>query len=103
MLRELKKGCFLFLIISLVVGGFSSGGWAQSDPIADEYNMWDVLVARPLGVAAGIIGTGVFIVSLPFTIPTKSVDTAAQMFILEPFKFSFVRPFPDQDILLQGY
>jgi hypothetical protein len=103
MLRKLRKGCFLFLIISLVVGGVSSGGWAQADPIADEWNMWDVLVARPIGVAAGIIGTGVFIVSLPFTVPTKSVDTAAQMFIVEPFKFSFVRPFPDEDVFLQGY
>ena len=103
MWRAYKKVCFLFLIISLVVGGFSPGGWAQSDPIADEYNMLDVLVARPLGVAAGIIGIGVFIVSLPFTVPAKSVGPAAQMFIVEPFKFSFVRSMPDEDIFLQGY
>jgi len=56
------------------------------------------LIARPMGIAAGIIGTGVFILSLPFTIPTKSVDEAAQMFVVRPFKFSFVRKFPDDNM-----
>ena len=99
MQKELKKGWVLALIIALLAGGASTGAWAQSDAIADEYNMLDVLVARPLGVVAGIVGTAVFVVSLPFTIPTKSVDAAAQMFILEPFNFSFTRQFPDDRIV----
>ncbi|NWF92025.1 MAG: hypothetical protein HXY46_03850 [Syntrophaceae bacterium] len=60
--------------------------------------MIDLLVARPVGVAAGIIGTAIFIVSLPFTIPTGSVREAGRMFVVEPFKFSFVREFPDESI-----
>lgn len=103
MSHQMMKAFFLVLIVSLVVTGVSSIGWAQADPIADEYNILDVLVARPLGVAAGILGTGVFILSLPFTIPTGGVDAAAQTFIMEPFKFSFTRPFPDEEILMQTY
>jgi hypothetical protein len=103
MRKELKKRWLLALIITLIAGGTSSGAWAQTDSIADEYNMLDVLVARPLGIAAGIIGTGVFIVTLPFTLPTKSVDAAARMFIIEPFKFSFTRPFPDENLMMQSY
>jgi hypothetical protein len=61
--------------------------------------MLDILFARPLGVAAGIIGTGVFIVSLPFTIPTGSVNGAAEMLIVEPFKFSFSRKYNDEDTI----
>ena len=72
--------------------------WGRNDPITDEYNMADLMLARPTGIAAGIIGTGIFILSLPFTIPTKSVDEAAQMFVVKPFKFSFERKFPDDDM-----
>ncbi len=93
----------MFMVISLVMVNLYTMGWAgdgrtKDDPVTDELNMMDVLVARPIGVVAGIIGTGVLIVSLPFTIPTGSVNEAAQMFVVKPFRFSFVRNFPDDDI-----
>jgi hypothetical protein len=72
--------------------------WPKDDPNTDEYNMADLFIARPMGFAAGIIGTGLFILSLPFTIPTRSVDEAAQMLVVKPFKFSFERKFPDDDM-----
>ncbi|OGP68963.1 MAG: hypothetical protein A2170_09900 [Deltaproteobacteria bacterium RBG_13_53_10] len=60
--------------------------------------MIDLLVARPIGIAAGMIGTAVFILSLPFTIPTSSHDEAAEMFVVRPFSFSFSRDFPDENM-----
>ena len=100
---KVRKGFFLFLAVSLIVGSFCSVGSAQEGPIKDEWNTMDLLMARPLGVAAGIVGTAFFIISLPFTIPAGGVDDAAQMFIVKPFKFSFGRDFPDKNILLEGY
>jgi hypothetical protein len=102
-MKRLKKAFFMFMVISLVMLNLYTVGWAEdertkNDPITDEWNMMDLLVARPIGVAAGIVGTGVFILSLPFTIPTRSVDEAAQMFVVKPFKFSFVRKFPDDNM-----
>jgi hypothetical protein len=97
-MKRLKKVCLLFLAISLVTGVFHSWGWAQSDPLKDEWNIFDLVFARPLGIVAGIAGTGIFIFSLPFTIPTNSVDKASKMLIVEPFKFSFVREFPDENM-----
>ena len=99
-MKRLKKAFFMFMVISLVMLNLYTVGWTEdertkNDPITDEWNMIDLLVARPIGVVAGIVGTGVFIISLPFTIPTRSVDKAAQMFVVKPFKFSFVRKFPD--------
>ena len=91
----------LFLIVSLLIGSLSTVGWAQNDPLKDRQNLMDAVVARPLGVAAGIVGTGFFILSLPFTLPTKSTGKAAEMFITDPFKFSFEREFPDED--MDGY
>lgn len=37
----------------------------------------DLLVGRPLGLATTTIAAGVFIVTLPFNIPSRSVRTAA--------------------------
>jgi len=102
-MRGLRKTLFIFAAISLTIGSLYTAGWTEEkwkkgDPIADEWNMMDLLIARPMGIAAGIVGTAVFIVSLPFTIPTGSLEDAAKMFVVEPFKFSFVRKFPDENM-----
>ena len=103
-MRNLKRILSSGLILSLVVTGLCSIGWAadnslgRNDPIAHEYYVLDVLFARPIGVAAGIVGTAIFVVSLPFTIPARGVRDAADIFIVKPFQFSFIRQFPDEDI-----
>ncbi len=97
-LKAYKKLFFIVLIISFLIVNLFSNSFADDQTRRDEMNILDVVLARPLGIVGGIIGTGIFIISLPFTIPTKSVDKAANMFIIEPFKFSFVREFPDEEI-----
>lgn len=77
-----------------------TGLMAASVPAYAEYEndidegavVFDVLLARPLGLASLVIGTGVFIISLPFTVPSWSIGTAADKLIAEPFKFTFARP-----------
>jgi hypothetical protein len=106
-MKRFKKALRVVLIVSLVSSALYSMGWSQETGTAgggmskatrEELNMADLLLARPLGILAGIIGTGIFIVSLPFTIPTNSVNEAAQMLVTGPFQYSFVREFPDEDI-----
>ncbi len=115
-MKGLKKVFLLLLTLSLVTGSLYSTGWAENndkwvkyDPVGQEWSAADLLVARPIGVIAAIVGTGVFLTSLPFTLPvdiisriagspTSAVHDSAKMFMLEPLKFSFVREFPDEDI-----
>ncbi len=97
-LKAYKKLFFILVIIAFLIVNLFSNSFADDQTRRDEMNILDVVLARPLGIVGGIIGTGIFIISLPFTIPTKSVDKAANMFIIEPFKFSFVREFPDEEI-----
>ncbi len=98
------KAALAICLIGLAISGSFSGAWAAdyswngNDPVTDEWNAFDLIAARPIGIAAGILGTAVFIATLPFTIPTKSVDRAADTFIVKPFSFSFVRSFPDPDM-----
>jgi hypothetical protein len=102
-MKGLKKILLLLLTVSLIMGSLYSTGWAgdkwaKEDPVGQGWSAMDIIFARPLGIAAGIVGTAIFIVSLPFTIPTGGVADAADMFITKPFQFSFTREFPDGDI-----
>ncbi len=100
-MRRLKKGVFIFLVVSLVIGPLYSFCWAQvapTDPEEQGLDMMDLIVARPASVFAGVVGAALFVVTLPFTIPTKSTDAAADMFMVQPFKFAFEREFPDEEL-----
>jgi hypothetical protein len=57
-----------------------------------ETMIFDFLVLRPFGLIGTAIGTAAFIVSLPFSLPTKSADEAAQKLVVDPAKFTFARP-----------
>mgnify|MGYP001205263620 CR=1 FL=1 len=52
----------------------------------------DLLVARPGGFAATVLGTAVFIVGLPFTLINGSTEQAAQKLVVEPAQYTFARP-----------
>jgi hypothetical protein len=52
----------------------------------------DILLVRPVSLAATVVGTAVFIVSLPFSIPSQSVGSTAQTLVVEPFNYTFTRP-----------
>ena len=95
-MKRSEKLLLMFLTVLLVLGGVSSGGWAQEKTYNDRMNLADLFIARPLGVIAAAGGTGLFILSLPFTLPTRSVEDSFNMFVVEPWRFSFVRDFPDE-------
>ena len=98
-MKRFKKGLLFAVILALVVINLPEPLWAQHDPVADEWNMMDLMLARPASVLAGVVGAGLFVVTLPFTASTKSVDKSAEMFIVRPFEFAFEREFPDEDLL----
>ena len=52
----------------------------------------DLIFARPLGIVATVIGSAVFFVALPFTIPSGSVRHTGDIMVGEPFNFTFKRP-----------
>jgi len=98
-MKGLRKSIFLLLLISFLIGVLSSNGWAQGVKISnDEMNIVDLFIARPLGIVAAAGGTCLFVASLIFTLPTGSVGDSFNLFVVEPWKFSFVRDFPDENI-----
>lgn len=51
----------------------------------------DLLVARPLLIGMTVVGTGLFIVSLPFSALGGNVDEAADQLVAGPARNAFVR------------
>lgn len=51
----------------------------------------DAVVARPLLLAATVVGTGVFVLTLPFTLASGSVGKAGKALVVEPGEATFVR------------
>jgi hypothetical protein len=104
-MKGLKKAFLLFLTVSLVTVSFYSTGlaednekWVREDPVGQGWSLMDIAFARPAGVVLGIAGTAIFVVALPFTIPSGGVGDSFKMFIVKPFQFSFTRQFPDGNI-----
>lgn len=52
----------------------------------------DVLVVRPLSLAATALGVGIFAISLPFTILGDNVPAAEEQLVLKPGRYTFARP-----------
>ena len=52
----------------------------------------DAVVVRPLTLASGIVGIGLWVVTLPFSLPGGSVEVAGKEFVGRPLEYTFTRP-----------
>jgi hypothetical protein len=51
----------------------------------------DVLLARPFLLVSSVLGTGLFVVSLPFSVLGGNVGEAANALVMTPVKATFTR------------
>jgi hypothetical protein len=60
----------------------------------------DVLVARPISLAATVVGSALFVVSLPIAAASRSTKDTAATLVVGPARDLFTRPIGDlQDFL----
>ena len=62
----------------------------------------DVVIARPAGFAATVVGSAFFVLALPFALASKSVDKAAESLVVKPARVTFTRPLGDFDMLKEN-
>lgn len=84
----MKKAVILFLTLALIL---------TSTPVfAAETDgfivIMDIVIARPFGFAALVIGSAFFVVAFPFAAMSKNTSKTADTLVGEPFRFTFVRP-----------
>jgi len=89
-----KKTIAFLVVFALLVSSVP----AFAEPPKDGMVMVaDVLFVRTTGLVAIVFGSAMWVVSLPFSIPSGSVETAGQLLVVDPCKFTFVRPLGDFD------
>ena len=77
-------------------------GLATAGPVSDEADIHrepsggamavDALLVRPLMVATTVVGSALFLISLPFSALGGNVDGAAHSLVVEPAQSAFQRP-----------
>jgi hypothetical protein len=81
--------CVLALLLSTSTPAFASG---ETDPTSVAV---DVVVARPATFALTILGSVLFVVSLPVAATSGCVGKAAKTLVTAPAKDTFTRPLGD--------
>ena len=91
----MKKTSIALLVICALIASTAS---AFAEPPKDGMAIVaDVLFARPVGLVSIVAGTVMYVVALPFAIPSGSVDTAGKLLVADPVKYTFCRPLGDFD------
>ena len=94
-----KRSMILLLITAMIFIPFGTSALAQSKTadinVSAEAMTADLLVIRPLGIVASVVGSAIFIVSLPFSALGGNTKIACQKLVKDPAKFTFKRPLGD--------
>jgi hypothetical protein len=59
----------------------------------------DVIVVRPVCLAATAVGSALWVVALPISAISKSVKSSAKALVVKPARATFTRPLGDMDSL----
>lgn len=101
--RWMNKSLALVLLVVFLLMNTSSPVLAKSEtqyaePSASEL-FTDFVVVRPTNLAATIVGTGFFIVTLPFTAMGGNAGHAGRILVVNPAKYTFARPLGDYEAM----
>jgi len=95
------KTSLIACLLALALAG-TSQSFAESSP--DPVNIvLDTVLVRPFCLAATIVGSALFVVSLPMAATSNSVHRTAQALVVKPGQATFKRPLGDLDELLEYY
>ncbi len=79
-------------LAALIIAAISVPAFAAAEDSPNDWAMaGDVLVARPFGMVLTLVGSALFVVSLPFTALGGNVKEAADTLVVGPAKETFVR------------
>ena len=83
--------CVLALGLSTANTSFASGTEDSTSILVDA------VVVRPVSFGLTVVGSVLFVLSLPVAAPSHSVDKTAHALVVAPAKDTFVRPLGDFD------
>jgi hypothetical protein len=93
-----RKHTLVFLVVAALLFTWTlspalaaSEDWTRQEASGVAMG-FDLIVLRPLGLAATVGGVALFIVSLPFSALGGNTDEAANKLVKAPFAYTFNRP-----------
>ncbi|MFC1815416.1 hypothetical protein ACFL0M_05600 [Thermodesulfobacteriota bacterium] len=94
-----KQSIVIFVIAALLLIPFGSNSLAQDTPKKKDFSgekmAVDIVLVRPIGILATVVGSVLFVVALPFSALGGNIDTTYQKLIVAPAKYTFKRPIGD--------
>lgn len=93
----MRNKLIAFLVTLILIASTTP---ALANEPTDAYIIPDVLLARPLGLTAIVLGSVLFVIALPVAIPSRSVKKVGQRLVADPVEFTFIRPVGDFDYKL---
>lgn len=89
MKRLISVGVAMIILVSISLTPLSAA--EPIEPSPDEVAA-DLLFVRPLALCSIVVGSVIFIGSLPFTIPTGNLSLAGRKLVVAPIKYTFEKP-----------
>ncbi len=83
--------CVLALLLSTVTPGYAA---EDTDAVSVAV---DVVIARPVSFTLTVVGSALFVVSLPIAAISGGVDKTAHTLVVAPGKDTFTRPLGNFD------
>jgi hypothetical protein len=96
-MRNVVKSCMVFgVIAALICIPLANSALAEEYFKAKEPGggamIYDLVIMRPVGLAATALGSAFWLLSLPFSASGGNYDTATKKLVKEPAAFTFKRP-----------
>jgi hypothetical protein len=82
-------------IVCAAAIGFASAAPALAQPEDPAVVAGDALIVRPLSFVATVLGSAVFVVSLPVAATSHSIGWTADSLVVAPAQFTFTRALGD--------
>ena len=95
--KTLKKILVISLLVSLVTTLTVQAVSAQEINIKEEAGvgemMFDSLILRPIGMVSILVGSGLFLISMPFTAAFQGdIRKSFDLMVVKPSIYTFKRP-----------
>jgi len=94
------KKMFIILTVCIITLTYTI---AYAENNNDEWIIGDVFLARPIGLAAVVFGTAVFVISSPISLLTGDTTKVAEELIADPWDYTFNRPLGDFEYQTDTY
>lgn len=92
--RQFIIFCVIAALLLISSPAYAQGSSDKENPDSGKM-AFDLLLMRPFGMIATVLGSAAFVVSLPFSFMGGNVEPAYEKMIEDPASYTFNRPLGD--------